>query len=143
MPARLLRLFEICIAFAAVCLVPVPSASAQSAPSSDLQVLVDVPTPAVSSDPPPSDSSALAEKLQNPIADLISVPFQNNTNFNVGPHAGIQGILNIQPVEFWEANSLRQNFPSGLPAASVRKITIGPTTSLQGSEKAGFRRARP
>jgi hypothetical protein len=52
--------------------------------------------------PPPSSSSndeaALAEKLQNPIADLISVPFQNNTNFNVGPRKGAQDILNIQPV---------------------------------------------
>ena len=26
----------------------------------------------------------LAEEAQNPIANLISVPFQNNTNFNVG-----------------------------------------------------------
>ncbi len=40
----------------------------------------------------------LAKKLQNPIGDLISVPFQNNTNFNVGPNKGTQDILNIQPV---------------------------------------------
>ncbi len=45
-----------------------------------------------------NDASALAEKLQNPIGDLISVPFQNNTNFNVGPNRGTQNILNIQPV---------------------------------------------
>ena len=42
--------------------------------------------------------AALAEKLQNPIGDLISVPFQNNTNFGVGPRNGTQNILNIQPV---------------------------------------------
>lgn len=40
----------------------------------------------------------LAKKLQNPVGDLISVPFQNNTNFNVGPNKGTQDILNIQPV---------------------------------------------
>jgi hypothetical protein len=40
----------------------------------------------------------LAKKLQNPIGDLISIPFQNNTNFNVGPNKGTQDILNIQPV---------------------------------------------
>lgn len=40
----------------------------------------------------------LAKKLQNPIGDLISIPFQNNTNFNAGPHKGTQDILNIQPV---------------------------------------------
>jgi len=44
------------------------------------------------------DATALAKKLQNPIADLISVPFQSNTNFNYGPRRGTQEILNIQPV---------------------------------------------
>ena len=35
---------------------------------------------------------------QNPLANLISVPLQNNTNFGVGPQDGTQNILNIQPV---------------------------------------------
>jgi hypothetical protein len=43
-------------------------------------------------------ASALAKKLQNPIGDLYSFPFQNNTNFNYGPNKGTQDILNIQPV---------------------------------------------
>lgn len=52
----------------------------------------------------PTDSSSednatdLAKKLQNPICDLYSFPFQSNTNFGVGPHKGTQEILNIQPV---------------------------------------------
>ena len=44
------------------------------------------------------DSTDLAKKLQNPIGDLYSFPFQNNTNFNYGPHNGTQDLLNIQPV---------------------------------------------
>jgi hypothetical protein len=40
----------------------------------------------------------LAKDAQNPIADLISVPFPNNTNFNVGPFNRAQNVLNIQPV---------------------------------------------
>ena len=32
------------------------------------------------------------------MGNLISVPFQNNTNFNTGPLSGTQNILNIQPV---------------------------------------------
>jgi hypothetical protein len=40
----------------------------------------------------------LAKKTQNPISDLISVPFQNNFNFGVGPEDKLQYILNIQPV---------------------------------------------
>jgi hypothetical protein len=43
-------------------------------------------------------SEELAKLAQNPIANLISVPFQNNTNFNYGPLGGTQDILNIQPV---------------------------------------------
>jgi len=40
----------------------------------------------------------LAKLAQNPVGNLISVPFQNNTNFNVGPQNGTQNVLNIQPV---------------------------------------------
>jgi len=43
-------------------------------------------------------SEDLAKLAQNPIANLISVPFQNNTNFNYGTEGGTQNILNIQPV---------------------------------------------
>ncbi len=40
----------------------------------------------------------LAKLAQNPVGNLISVPFQNNTNLNVGPQKGTQNVLNIQPV---------------------------------------------
>ncbi len=40
----------------------------------------------------------LAKLSQNPVANLISVSFQNNTNFNFGPQDGTQNILNIEPV---------------------------------------------
>jgi hypothetical protein len=40
----------------------------------------------------------LAKKTQNPVADLISVPFQNNFNFNTGPEKRSVWVLNIQPV---------------------------------------------
>jgi hypothetical protein len=44
------------------------------------------------------NSKDLAKQAQNPIANLISLPLQNNTNFNVGPDDRNQNILNIQPV---------------------------------------------
>lgn len=48
---------------------------------------------------PAQDRAAeLAKAAQNPIADLISLPFQNNTNFNFGPQEKTQNVLNIQPV---------------------------------------------
>jgi len=40
----------------------------------------------------------LAKAAQNPVGDLISVPFQYNANFGVGPDNDVQSILNIQPV---------------------------------------------
>jgi len=44
------------------------------------------------------DESALAKKSQNPMANMISLPLQNNTTFNVGPADGTVNVLNIQPV---------------------------------------------
>jgi hypothetical protein len=40
----------------------------------------------------------LAKQAQNPIASLISVPFQNNFNFDTGSKEDLQNVLNIQPV---------------------------------------------
>lgn len=40
----------------------------------------------------------LAKEAQNPVAKLISIPFQNNINFNAGSQSRTQNILNIQPV---------------------------------------------
>lgn len=45
-----------------------------------------------------NDAASLAKAAQNPIADMISVPFQNNFNFDTGPLEKTQDILNIQPV---------------------------------------------
>ncbi len=49
---------------------------------------------------PPGDNpmAALARATQNPVADLISLPFQNNTNVHYGPRDHTQNVLNIQPV---------------------------------------------
>ena len=40
----------------------------------------------------------LAKLAQNPVGNLISLPFQNNSNLNYGPLKKTQNILNIQPV---------------------------------------------
>jgi len=45
-----------------------------------------------------ADQEDLAKKTQNPVADMISLPFQNNFNFGVGPDNDLQYVLNIQPV---------------------------------------------
>ena len=45
-----------------------------------------------------ADTEALAKAAQNPIASLISLPFQNNTDFGIGPDHETKNTLNIQPV---------------------------------------------
>ncbi len=44
------------------------------------------------------ETAELARAAQNPVASLISLPFQNNTNFEFGPREKTQNVLNIQPV---------------------------------------------
>ncbi len=44
------------------------------------------------------DEGDLAKAVQNPVADLISVPLQNNTSYNIGPNERASNTLNIQPV---------------------------------------------
>jgi hypothetical protein len=61
---------------AAACIAAGASASAQQASQADLE-----------------------DKVQNPVAALISVPFQNNTYFGLGrDHDSTANVLNIQPV---------------------------------------------
>jgi hypothetical protein len=43
-------------------------------------------------------TAALAKAAQNPVANLISFPLQNNTAFGIGPYERAQNVLNIQPV---------------------------------------------
>ena len=45
------------------------------------------------------DPAALAKKLSNPVSSLISLPFQSNFDFGMGPNGnGFRHTLNIQPV---------------------------------------------
>jgi hypothetical protein len=57
-----------------------------------------VTTGDAASDTAGKSTTELAKEIQNPIADLISVPFQNNANFNDGPQKGTQDVLNVEPV---------------------------------------------
>jgi hypothetical protein len=64
----------------------------------------------------------LAKAAQNPVGDLISLPFQNNLNFGVGPDDRAQNVLNIQPV-----------YPIGLgPKWNLITRTIAPVISQPG-----------
>ena len=59
-------------------------------------IVLAVPAPAQKS--PDAETSDLQKATQNPVASLISVPLQNNSNFGIGPEDRTQTVLNIQPV---------------------------------------------
>jgi hypothetical protein len=45
-----------------------------------------------------AEASRLAQQLSNPVASLVSVPFQSNWDFGVGPEEKQRYLLNFQPV---------------------------------------------
>jgi hypothetical protein len=84
-----------------------------------------------------ADSSVeLAKKLSNPIASLVSVPFQNNFLFNVGSGDGFRATTNIQPVipfkldESWNLISrtiLPVTYQEGIFSSSGKQFGLGDT----------------
>src|SRR5580658_8408665 len=44
------------------------------------------------------EKEKLAKLAQNPVGNLISIPFQENASFGYGPYNRDQSTLNIQPV---------------------------------------------
>ena len=79
--------------------LPVLPASAQdqSAPAGQTKLVATEEKPAAP-ESEESKTAALAKAAQNPVANLISFPLQNNTAFGIGPYERAQNVLNIQPV---------------------------------------------
>jgi hypothetical protein len=84
--SRLLKL-------AAVLLCTVPLAAQDTPIDTEGTQVATEATPAAA-----ASTDALRKAAQNPIASLISVPVQNNSNFGIGPDGRTQDIVNIQPV---------------------------------------------
>lgn len=71
----------------------------QRVPVAFMTVFVLFGGPATAADQQGQESTAqLAKAAQNPVADVISIPFQDNIGFGYGPQKDVQNVLNIQPV---------------------------------------------
>ena len=91
------------------CAAPPPATSAGGEPGGGEWRTLSAPELVVSERPaqeqpaqaaePEHDAEALAKKLTNPVAALISVPFQANYDSNIGPNDdGDKLYVNVQPV---------------------------------------------
>src|SRR5580704_3627840 len=83
---RLARHFRNFLVVSALLLKTVPSFAQDKPPDN-----ADKPAAA-------DNTEALRKAAQNPVASLISVPIQENLNFNIGPADRTQNVLNVQPV---------------------------------------------
>jgi hypothetical protein len=80
-------------------LAPAVLTSQQSKPADDVDVSPEGTQVATEQTPTASaNTNALQKATQNPVASLISVPIQNNSNFGIGPYDRTQNLLNFQPV---------------------------------------------
>ncbi|MEA3467217.1 MAG: neuromedin U [Thermodesulfobacteriota bacterium] len=76
------------------------------------------------------EAEDLAALAQNPVANAISLPLQNNTMFNIGPDQDTANLLNIQPVipldltENW--NLITRTI---VPVLYVEDLSDGQTTT--------------
>lgn len=84
-------------------------------------------------DPGENETAELARAVQNPVASLISVPFQNNTNFEWGPEEETLNTLNIQPVIPLELNS-----DWNLITRTIVPVVSQPAISSGGDRKTGL-----
>jgi len=81
-----------------------PHSSRTLSTAATLAVAVLVAAPAAAQAPPAAgqtaadQAAALAKQLSNPVASLVSVPFQANWEFGVGPEEDTRFLINFQPV---------------------------------------------
>jgi hypothetical protein len=75
----------------ALCGFATPAWAQQNAPAKDVGSQASAASPE-------EEAHELAKKLTNPIASLISVPFQSNVDCDIGADDGCRYTLNVQPV---------------------------------------------
>jgi hypothetical protein len=71
-----------------------------------------------------ADDSDLAKQSQNPIGNMISVPFQNTTYFDMGPSDKLINAMNIQPV-----------YPMNFGKLNLINRAIIPVMYLEGQDR--------
>jgi hypothetical protein len=98
---KIKRARNLLIAVALACMLPgivLTPVQAQAQQESTAASQEKPSTQGTASAPDAENAEKLRKAAQNPVASLISVPIQENWNFNIGPADRTQNVLNIQPV---------------------------------------------
>lgn len=75
------------------------------------------------------DTGDLAKAAQNPVANMISLPFQYNASLDWGPEGGTLHTLNIQPV--WPFSNGKVNFINRTIVPVVQQPGLAPGQGSQ------------
>jgi hypothetical protein len=90
--------FGLTAAFLSSAIAATPALALEESDAAELTAEAPAPAPEAPA-ASEEDAEALAKKLSNPVASMISVPFQANMDFRIGPDdTGNKATLNIQPV---------------------------------------------
>ena len=81
------------------------------------------------------DNAALAQKIQNPLATLVSLPLQANYNLGFGPYERTFYNLNVQPVIPYNMGDWNVITRTIIP---VNSVPIGETDSVFGIGDTSF-----
>ena len=75
----------------------------------------------------------LAKKFQTPLTDVVSVPFQYNTFFGVGPGNATSHLLNISPIVPVRLGDWHIITRTVIPVISVSRFTPGLEDEIPGT----------
>ena len=76
------------------------------------------------------DADELARQTQNPVANLITVPFEANWDMGIGDREATGTILNFQPVVPFELTLPK---PGTTPGAKSARVSSPPPAAFDGS----------
>ncbi|MCF1713250.1 hypothetical protein L0U88_01250 [Flavihumibacter sp. RY-1] len=97
-----------------------------------LPVILLLTSAAYAQDHSGSEAEELAKKLANPVANLISLPIQTNTDFGAGINNGSRMVINVQPVIPFSVSKNLNLITRWIVPVTTQHNYTGPSTQQTG-----------